>query len=305
MRPVCERGPVEEEESRHTVPRRCHRRGRRRSGDSDDASAPVTNCRGPYADDLHAEPERHPLRGAARVLALAREERKPDILCLQELRATPTDVDDALHSPRGYSTRWQCAEKKGYAGVALYSRERADRYVAGHGIRPLRDEGRACARTSTISPSSACTCPAGSSSAAAPGDQDRVPREPLPWFDRSCSRRSARSRCAATSTSRTGDRPRAPEAEREELRASSPRSAPGSTRSSRRAGSTSCASSTRTCAGLYSFWSNRGQAREKDIGWRLDYVLATPALAPKIRRAWIETKAGLSDHAPVWVEVED
>ena len=34
-------------------------------------------------------------------------------------------------------------------------------------------------------------------------------------------------------------------------------------------------------------------------------VLASPALAPRVRRAWIEKKAGLSDHAPVWVEVDD
>ncbi len=57
--------------------------------------------------------------------------------------------------------------------------------------------------------------------------------------------------------------------------------------------------------GLYSWWSQRGRAREKDIGWRLDYVLATPQLAPRIARAWIEPKTNLSDHAPVWVELAD
>jgi exodeoxyribonuclease-3 len=56
---------------------------------------------------------------------------------------------------------------------------------------------------------------------------------------------------------------------------------------------------------LYSWWSNRGRARENDIGWRLDYVLATPELAERVTRAWIEKKAGLSDHAPVWVEFAD
>jgi exonuclease III len=42
--------------------------------------------------------------------------------------------------------------------------------------------------------------------------------------------------------------------------------------------------------GLYSWWSNRGRAREKDLG---------------VKRAWIEKKAGLADHAPVWVEIEE
>ena len=53
--------------------------------------------------------------------------------------------------------------------------------------------------------------------------------------------------------------------------------------------------------GLYSWWSNRGRAREKDLGWRLDYILASPQLAGRARAAWIEPRAGLSDHAPVWV----
>jgi exodeoxyribonuclease-3 len=52
--------------------------------------------------------------------------------------------------------------------------------------------------------------------------------------------------------------------------------------------------------GLYSWWSNRGRARETDKGWRIDYVLASPELAATIEDAWIEKKAGLSDHAPVF-----
>jgi len=54
---------------------------------------------------------------------------------------------------------------------------------------------------------------------------------------------------------------------------------------------------------LYSWWSNRGAARENDVGWRIDHVLASPDLAPRVTRAWIEKDAGLSDHAPVWVEL--
>ena len=56
--------------------------------------------------------------------------------------------------------------------------------------------------------------------------------------------------------------------------------------------------------GLYSWWSNRGRAREKDLGWRIDYVLASPDLAARARHGWIDKKAGLSDHAPVIIEFE-
>ena len=49
---------------------------------------------------------------------------EPDVLCLQELRATTEDVEDALHTPPGYRTRWCSAAKKGYSGVALFARLR-------------------------------------------------------------------------------------------------------------------------------------------------------------------------------------
>jgi exodeoxyribonuclease-3 len=52
--------------------------------------------------------------------------------------------------------------------------------------------------------------------------------------------------------------------------------------------------------GLYSWWSNRGAAREKDLGWRIDYLLASPELARRAEDAWIEKDADLSDHAPVF-----
>jgi exodeoxyribonuclease-3 len=51
----------------------------------------------------------------------------------------------------------------------------------------------------------------------------------------------------------------------------------------------------------YSWWSNRGRARELNRGWRLDYHIATPDLAARAEAAWISRSAGLSDHAPVSV----
>ena len=51
----------------------------------------------------------------------------------------------------------------------------------------------------------------------------------------------------------------------------------------------------------YSWWSNRGNARANDVGWRIDYVLATPNVP--LARAWIDKDASLSDHAPVTVEL--
>ena len=58
-------------------------------------------------------------------------------------------------------------------------------------------------------------------------------------------------------------------------------------------------------ARVYSWWSNRGQARFTNKGWRLDYLFASPDLAARLERAWIEPEAGLSDHAPVLATFRD
>ena len=71
---------------------------------------------------------------------LARQ--RPDVLCLQELRAQVDQVPPELRSPPGYNTRWHQAEKRGYSGVAVYSRGIADRYDTEAPVDWARTEGR-------------------------------------------------------------------------------------------------------------------------------------------------------------------
>ena len=54
----------------------------------------------------------------------------------------------------------------------------------------------------------------------------------------------------------------------------------------------------------YTWWSNRGQAYAKNVGWRLDYHLATPATAALARRASIYKDEKFSDHAPLTIEYD-
>ena len=54
----------------------------------------------------------------------------------------------------------------------------------------------------------------------------------------------------------------------------------------------------------YTWWSNRGQAYANNVGWRLDYHLATPALAAFARREAIYKDVKFSDHAPITIEYD-
>jgi exodeoxyribonuclease III len=57
-------------------------------------------------------------------------------------------------------------------------------------------------------------------------------------------------------------------------------------------------------AEAYTWWSNRGQAYAKNVGWRIDYHLATPGVAALARRAQVFKDQRFSDHAPLTVEYE-
>jgi exodeoxyribonuclease-3 len=73
---------------------------------------------------------------------LTREQ--PDVLCIQETKAHAEDVSDALREPDGYSSVWHSAEKKGYSGVACYFRRDCEpRDVRTIGLHEFDREGRA------------------------------------------------------------------------------------------------------------------------------------------------------------------
>jgi exodeoxyribonuclease-3 len=66
----------------------------------------------------------------------------PDVLCLQETKATPADLSEELLKPPGYHTYWNYPEKKGYAGVATFSREEPLKVQNGFGVPEFDKEGR-------------------------------------------------------------------------------------------------------------------------------------------------------------------
>ncbi|MBN2385040.1 exodeoxyribonuclease III [bacterium] len=67
---------------------------------------------------------------------------KPDILCIQETKAHPDQLDPSLRSPAGYHAFFSAAEKKGYSGVALFSRSQPLEIQTGFGIDRFDREGR-------------------------------------------------------------------------------------------------------------------------------------------------------------------
>ncbi|MFO1010132.1 MAG: exodeoxyribonuclease III [Planctomycetota bacterium] len=238
-------------------------------------------------------------RGFSRWLART----KPDVLCVQELRAQRDDVDDELFAPAGYNARWFPAAKKGYAGVALYSRSAPDRYAEGAPFAHCADEGRVLRADFGGLSFVSLYVPSGSSSP----ERLAIKLKYMELFLGHAKALLAEKRPIAL----CGDLNVAPTAldlarpkQNEKNSGFLPEERAWFAALEKQGWIDVVRAQHPGKPGLYSWWSNRGQARAKDIGWRLDHVLMSPSLAERVTRAWIEPKAGLSDHAPVWVELD-
>jgi exodeoxyribonuclease-3 len=230
--------------------------------------------------------------------------RKPDVLCLQELRATVEDVEESLHSPKGYTSRWLSSEKKGYAGVGLLSRERPKRHVEGTGFAHCADEGRAVRADMKDLSVVSLYVPSGSSSEERLAIKLEFMKHMLPYTKKLLAEKKPMAICGDFNVAH-----REIDLARPKQNVKNSGFLPEERAWFDRLLEQGWVDVVRELhpdeAGLYSWWSQRGRARENDVGWRLDYVLASPKLAPRITKAWIEKKADLSDHAPVWVAVDE
>jgi exodeoxyribonuclease-3 len=238
-------------------------------------------------------------RGFSRWLKRSR----PDFLCVQELRATHDDVEDHLRSPLGYNARWSSATKKGYAGVGLYTRHAPDRSVVGTTFDHCADEGRVLRADFDDFSLVSLYVPSGSSSPERQRIKMRYLECLLPWLSEILRDDRPIAVCGDINIAHT---PLDLARPKQNVKNSGflPEERDWFTQMLSLGWIDTVRAHNPDKPGLYSFWSNRGQARQKDIGWRLDYVLTNPAMHARTKRAWIEPKAQLSDHAPVWVEME-
>lgn len=67
---------------------------------------------------------------------------QPDVLCLQETKAQAEQLDDELKAPPGYKTYWHSGEKKGYSSVATFTKHTPQKVIEGIGIPAIDREGR-------------------------------------------------------------------------------------------------------------------------------------------------------------------
>ncbi len=234
------------------------------------------------------------------------ERLEPDVVLLQEVRALPDQLPDAWSTPDWCQAIWHPAQRKGYSGVAVLSRLPIERPLRGLGAADDDPEGRVLTAKVGGVRLSSIYLPSGSS-----GDHRQAEKDAwLPRF-REWAAPMVRSRVP---TLLAGDFNIA-HTERDIFHAKSNTKTSGFLPHERQwigelfdSGWHDLVREAHPDAelGPFTWWSNRGCARELDRGWRIDYILANRAAAKLVKSVRIDREAGLaiSDHAPVVAEIE-
>ncbi len=230
-----------------------------------------------------------------------------DVVCVQELKAQDADLAADMRAIHGMAGYFHFAEKKGYSGVGLYARQAPERVTEGIGVAEFDAEGRYLRADwpglSVIS----LYVPSGSSSPERQAAKFRFLDAFRPHLEA--------LRAEAEQTSREivlcGDWNIAP-TEKDLKNWKSNQKNSGFLPEERAwiAGVTGAIGWRDAYRQLhpdaegeaYTWWSNRGQAWAKNVGWRIDYQIATPGLASKAAAASVFKDARFSDHAPLTID---
>lgn len=224
-----------------------------------------------------------------------------DFVCVQELKAQAGDMQPDFLAPDGYHGYFHYAKKKGYSGVGLYSKIKPDAVQIGFGNQAFDDEGRyvRCdfGNLSIIS----LYCPSGSSSEERQIAKFQFMEVFLPHLielkasgrelvicgDWNIAHKEIDLKNWKGNLKNSGFLPE------ERAWLSQLFDEIGYVDAFRRI---------EPAAEQYTWWSNRGQAYAKNVGWRIDYHITTPAMAAKAKKVAIYKDQRFSDHAPLMIE---
>lgn len=224
-----------------------------------------------------------------------------DVLLLQEIRALPEQLPKEWQEPEGWNVLWHPAEKKGYAGTALWSRQSLEE--VGRGMGEDDPEGRVLqARVDGIRFVSVYL-PSGSRSEEAQTRKEAWMETFAAWMRELVTLDEPVIVTGDLNVAHTADDIHNPTGNKRNS-GFLPHEREWFTELLGQGWKDLLREHVGEQKGPYSWWSNRGRARELDRGWRIDYVLANPA-APACTHAFVHREGGLtvSDHAPVVVDL--
>lgn len=221
-----------------------------------------------------------------------------DFVCVQELKAQQADMTELFLSPQGYHGHFHYAEKKGYSGVGVYSKQKPDAVHIGFGSPEFDAEGRYVradfGNLSVVS----VYCPSGSSSPERQEAKFRFMELFLPHLQELIASGRELVLCGDWNIAHK-------EIDLKNWKSNQknsgflPEERAWLTRVLDEVGYVDVHRQLDARAEQYTWWSNRGQAWAKNVGWRIDYQLATKGIAERAREVFVYKDERFSDHAPL------
>ncbi len=226
-----------------------------------------------------------------------------DVVCIQETKAQRDQLDDPVFHPKGYHCHYFDAEKKGYSGVAVYSRVKPQDVIVGYGSREFDAEGRylevQLKGLSVVS----VYLPSGSSSEERQQAKYRFLGEFMPHLRALKRRRRDFVLCGDWNIAHRAI----------DLRNWRSNQKNSGYLPEERAWLDELFDDVGYVDGFrevndqpeqYTWWSNRGQAWAKNVGWRIDYQVLSPKLRGSVQGAAIYKAQRVSDHAPLTIDYD-
>lgn len=228
-----------------------------------------------------------------------------DVVCVQELKAQEADLSDTLLRPAGWHSAFHYADKKGYSGVGIYSRHAPRTVQVGFGSSEFDAEGRYVRMDFDSVSVVSVYLPSGSSAPERQEAKFRFLAEFAPHLQSLAKESRAFILCGDWNIAhQTIDL----------------KNWKGNLKNSgflpeERAWMTDLLQNGTwvdtyrllhpdTTEASYTWWSNRGQAWANNVGWRIDYQIATAAVGQRARAAHIYKAHRFSDHAPLTIDYD-
>lgn len=223
-----------------------------------------------------------------------------DIVCVQETKCHPDDVAGTVWP--GYEAHWNWAEKKGYSGVAIFSKKPPLTLTRGIGVSEHDREGRVL--TAEFAEFFLVNVYVPNSKR----ELERLPYRQQWDRDFLAYLRGLETRkpviiggdLNVAHTALDLARPK----ENVKTHGFTPEERAGFS-TAVAAGFVDTFREFEKAGGHYSWWSQMSDARARNIGWRIDYFLCSSALRPSLQRAWISPEVMGSDHCPVGLELRN
>lgn len=229
-----------------------------------------------------------------------------DVVCVQELKAQEQDLAEEAFSLQGYHAHYHCAQKKGYSGVGIYSLKEPKNVIKGLGFPLADEEGRYIAIKIDHLWIASLYLPSGTSGEERQTLKYKFLDEYDAYLQTIRTNFSAQDEMIICGDWNIAHQNIDLKNWRSNQKNSGflPQERAWLTQLFAEKGLVDAFRIINQEPDQYTWWSNRGNAWAKNVGWRIDYQIVTPGLRPTIKSASIYKEQRFSDHAPLIMEYD-